>query len=547
MFDTLSERLRATLGTLTGRGRISEADVDAAMREVRLALLEADVNFKVVKDFVARVREKALGQDILQSLTAGQAVVKIVHDELVDLLGTGDRVFHLSGNPAVVAMVGLQGSGKTTTTAKLARYVIKQGRRPLLVAADPYRPAAADQLETLGKQLDVPVYRAPEGTSVPDIARQGVEAAKRQTRDVVILDTAGRLSVDEALMQEIAAVDAAVKPVETLLVVDAMTGQEAVAVAQAFVAAVPVTGLVLTKIDGDARGGAALSISAVTGLPVKFLGTGEKTDALEPFHPDRLAGRILGMGDILTLVERAQETFDVNQAQQMEEKLRKASFTLEDMLDQLQQVQKMGPIGQIMSMIPGMGNMAGEAQAAVDRGDLKRTEAIIRAMTPAERRDPNDPDRLASTPHRGGRGHEPAGGQPAGEAIRRDAETHEAAFRRRSARRARQPHGESALGAGGDHAMTDSERPTTASGRRRRPRHRAPSTATRPRCRSRRRRRSPPGRGDRPPQSRVRWIAAGGAIALVILVTALAAIVLTELDAVVSRPRLRADGQRRLR
>ncbi len=388
MFDTLSERLRATLGTLTGRGRISEADVDAAMREVRLALLEADVNFKVVKDFVARVREKAIGQDILQSLTAGQAVVKIVHDELVELLGTGDRVFHLSGNPAVVAMVGLQGSGKTTTTAKLARHVIKQGRRPLLVAADPYRPAAADQLETLGKQLDIPVYRAPQGTLVPDIARQGVEAARRQTRDVVLLDTAGRLSVDEALMQEIAAVNDAVKPIETLLVVDAMTGQEAVAVAQAFAAAVPVTGLVLTKIDGDARGGAALSISAVTGVPVKFLGTGEKTDALEPFHPDRLAGRILGMGDILTLVERAQETFDVKQAQQMEEKLRKASFTLEDMLDQLQQVQKMGPIGQLVSMIPGMGTMAGEAQAAVDRGDLKRTEAIIRAMTPAERRDP---------------------------------------------------------------------------------------------------------------------------------------------------------------
>ena len=326
-------------------------------------------------------------------------------------------------------MVGLQGSGKTTTTAKLARYVIKQGRRPLLVAADPYRPAAADQLETLGKQLDVPVYRAPEGTSVPDIARQGVEAAKRQTRDVVILDTAGRLSVDEALMQEIAAVDAAVKPVETLLVVDAMTGQEAVAVAQAFAAAVPVTGLVLTKIDGDARGGAALSISAVTGLPVKFLGTGEKTDALEPFHPDRLAGRILGMGDILTLVERAQETFDVNQAQQMEEKLRKASFTLEDMLDQLQQVQKMGPIGQIMSMIPGMGDMAGEAQAAVDRGDLEKDRGDHPGDDPGERRDPDDPDRLASTPHRGGRGHEPAGGQPAGEAIRRDAETHEAARR----------------------------------------------------------------------------------------------------------------------
>jgi signal recognition particle subunit SRP54 len=389
VFDTLSERLRATLGNLTGRGRISEADVDAAMREVRLALLEADVNFKVVKDFVARVREKAIGQDILASLTAGQAVVKIVHDELVELLSKGDRVFHLSGNPAVVAMVGLQGSGKTTTTAKLARHVVKQGRRPLLVAADPYRPAAADQLETLGRQLDIPVYRAPQGTSVPDIARQGVEAARRQTRDVVILDTAGRLTVDQDLMQEIAAVDAAVKPIETLLVVDAMTGQEAVSVAQAFVEAVPVTGLVLTKIDGDARGGAALSISAVTGLPVKFLGTGEKTDALEPFHPDRLAGRILGMGDILTLVERAQETFDIKQAQQMEEKLRKASFTLEDMLDQLQQVQKMGPIGQIMSMIPGMGGMANEAQAAVDRGELKRTEAIIRAMTPAERRDPS--------------------------------------------------------------------------------------------------------------------------------------------------------------
>ena len=388
MFDTLSERLRTTLGNLTGRGRISEADVDAAMREVRLALLEADVNFKVVKDFVARVREKAVGQDILASLTAGQAVVKIVHDELVELLSKGDRVFHLSGNPAVVAMVGLQGSGKTTTTAKLARHVVKLGRRPLLVAADPYRPAAADQLETLGRQLDIPVYRAPQGTPVPEIARQGVEAAKRQTRDVVILDTAGRLTVDQELMQEIAAVNTAVKPIETLLVVDAMTGQEAVAVAQAFVEAVPVTGLILTKIDGDARGGAALSISAVTGLPVKFLGTGEKTDALEPFHPDRLAGRILGMGDILTLVERAQETFDVKQAQQMEEKLRKASFTLEDMLDQLQQVQKMGPIGQIMSMIPGMGGMANEAQAAVDRGELKRTEAIIRAMTPAERRDP---------------------------------------------------------------------------------------------------------------------------------------------------------------
>jgi signal recognition particle subunit SRP54 len=389
MFDTLSERLRKTLDGLTGRGRISEADVDAAMREIRLSLLEADVNFKVVKDFVARVRERAVGAEVLESITAGQQVVKIVHDELVALLSAGDRVFHLTGNPAVVAMVGLQGSGKTTSTAKLARHVIKQGRRPLLVAADPYRPAAADQLETLGRQLDVPVYRAPAGTKVVDIARGGVEAASRQVRDVVILDTAGRLTVDEALMAEIAEVNAAVKPVETLLVVDAMTGQEAVAVAQAFVAAVPVTGLVLTKIDGDARGGAALSISAVTGVPVKFMGTGEKTDALEVFHPDRLAGRILGMGDVLTLVERAQEVVDQKQAAAMEEKLRKASFTLEDFLDQLQQVQKMGPLGQIMGMIPGMGGMANEAQAAVDRGDLKRIEAIIRSMTPAERRDPH--------------------------------------------------------------------------------------------------------------------------------------------------------------
>jgi signal recognition particle subunit SRP54 len=388
MFDTLSERLRKTLGNLTGRGRISEADLETAMREIRLALLEADVNFKVVKDFVAHVREKALGAEVLESLSAGQQVVKIVNDELVALLSAGDRTFHLVGNPAVIALVGLQGSGKTTSTAKLAKHVVKLGRRPLLVAADPYRPAAADQLETLGKTLGIPVYRAPVGTRVVDIARGGVEAARRQVRDVVILDTAGRLSIDEALMAEIAAVNEAVRPVETLLVVDAMTGQEAVGVAQAFVDAVPVTGLILTKIDGDARGGAALSISAVTGVPVKFLGTGEKTDALEVFHPDRLASRILGMGDILTLVERAQEVVDQKQAAKLEEKLRKGGFTLDDMLESMQQMQKMGPLGQVMSMIPGMGNLAGEAQAAVDRGDLKRTEAIIRAMTRTERRDP---------------------------------------------------------------------------------------------------------------------------------------------------------------
>jgi len=388
MFDALSDRLRATLANLTGKGRVSEADVDAAMREVRLALLEADVNYKVVKDFVARVRERAIGADILESLTAGQQVVKIVNEELTALLSAGDRTFHLQGNPAVVLLAGLQGSGKTTSAAKLARHVIKLGRRPLLVAADPYRPAAADQLETLGRSLDVPVHRAPAGTPVVDIVRGGIDAAHRQVRDVVILDTAGRLTVDAALMAEIADVAAATRPVETLLVVDAMTGQEAVTVAEAFAAAIPLTGLVLTKIDGDARGGAALSISAVTGLPVKFLGTGEKTDALEPFHPDRLAGRILGMGDVLTLVERAQEAFDEKQAAEMQEKLAKASFTLEDMLEQMQQIRKMGPLGQVISMVPGMGGLAKEAQAAVDRGELARTEAIIRAMTPRERRDP---------------------------------------------------------------------------------------------------------------------------------------------------------------
>ena len=388
MFDALSERLRNTLGALTGRGRVSAADVDTAMREVRLALLEADVNFKVVKEFVARVRERATGAEILESLTAGQQVVKIVNEELVGLLSAGDRAFRLTGSPAVVLLIGLQGSGKTTTAAKLARHLQHQGRRPLLVAADPYRPAAADQLQTLGKSLEIPVYRAATGTTVLAIAKEGVEAARKQVRDVVIVDTAGRLSVDEPLMKEIAELSAALRASETLLVVDAMTGQEAVGVAEAFAAAVPVTGLILTKIDGDARGGAALSISAVTGIPVKFMGTGEKTDALEPFHPDRLAGRILGMGDVLTLVERAQEHFDEKQAAKMAEKLRKNSFTLQDMLEQMEQVRKMGPMGQIIEMIPGLGGMAKEAQASVDRGDLKRVEAIIRSMTTEERQNP---------------------------------------------------------------------------------------------------------------------------------------------------------------
>ncbi len=389
MFDALSDRLRKTLGALTGRGRVTEADVDAAMREVRLALLEADVNFKVVKEFTARVRERAVGAEVLESLNAGQQVVKIVNEELTALLSAGDRTFHLAGNPAVIALVGLQGSGKTTSAAKLARHVVKLGRRPLLVAADPYRPAAVDQLKTLGAGLDIPVFAAPAGTPVPEIGRLGIEAARREVRDTVILDTAGRLSVDEVLMAEITELTLGVRPVETLLVVDAMAGQEAVGVAQAFAAAVPLTGLVLTKIDGDARGGAALSISAVTGLPVKFLGTGEKTDALEPFHPDRLAGRILGMGDVMTLIERAQDAFDQKEAEKAAAKFQAGSFTLEDMLEQLQQVKKMGPLDQLVGMIPGLSGMAKEAEESVNRGDLSRTEAIIRSMTPGERRDPD--------------------------------------------------------------------------------------------------------------------------------------------------------------
>jgi signal recognition particle subunit SRP54 len=376
------------LGRLTGRGRITEADVDAAMREVRLALLEADVNFRVVKDFIARVRERAIGVDVLESLNAGQQVIKIVHEELTAILGAGDRTFHLSGSPAVVMLVGLQGSGKTTSAAKLARHITKQGRRPMLVAADPYRPAAAEQLQTLGRQLDIPVHRAPDGTSVPDIARGALAAARTQARDVLILDTAGRTSIDEEMLDEVRQLARQVEPAETLLVVDAMVGQESVAVAQAFVAAAPVTGLVLTKIDGDARGGAALSIGAVTGLPVKFLGTGERSDALEPFHPDRLAGRILGMGDVMTLIERAQENVDQKQAEEMARKLQRNAFTLEDFLGQMQQLKKMGPIGQLLEMMPGMGGAAKEAQQAVERGDLKRVEAIIQSMTIEERRDP---------------------------------------------------------------------------------------------------------------------------------------------------------------
>ncbi len=388
MFDSLSDRLQDALAGLTGRGRITEDDVNVAMREVRMALLEADVNYKVVKDFVKRVKARAIGADVIENVNAGQMVVKIVHEELTEILGAGDSVFRYDGSPAVVMMVGLQGSGKTTSAAKLARWIVRQGRQPMLVAADIYRPAAIDRLKTLGANLDIPVYSAPAGTTVVDIASGAVAEAKQTGRDVVILDTAGRLQIDDELMAEIRGVHAGVQPRETLLVVDAMVGQEAVAVAEAFHENTPVSGLVLTKIDGDARGGAALSIAAVSGLAVKFMGTGEKTDEFEVFHPDRLAGRILGMGDVVSLVEKAQETYDEKEAEKLAEKLQKNAFTLEDFLEQMQQVKKMGPLGSIMEMIPGMGGAAKQAQQAIDRGELASVEAIIRSMTPEERADP---------------------------------------------------------------------------------------------------------------------------------------------------------------
>ena len=388
MFESLSARLQGITSRLRGKARITEADLDVALREIRLALLEADVNFKVVKDFVARVRERAIGADVLTGLNPGQQIVKIVHDELVAVLGGERHDLSLDRRPAVLMMVGLQGSGKTTTAAKLAVRLRKDGRKPLLVAADVYRPAAVDQLVQLGDQVGVEVHTRPVGTPALEVARSGLEVARQRSLDVVILDTAGRLHVDEAMMEELVRITGAVTPSETLLVVDAMTGQESVKVAEAFHARLPVTGLVLTKMDGDARGGAALSIRSATGLPVAFLGTGERTDGLEPFHPDRLAQRILGMGDILSFVERVQENVDQDEAERAAERLMANRFTLEDFREQINQIKKMGPIGQLVGMIPGAGQMAGAAQEAVDSGQMKRLEAIIDSMTPEERRRP---------------------------------------------------------------------------------------------------------------------------------------------------------------
>jgi signal recognition particle subunit SRP54 len=388
MFESLSGRLQTITQRLRGKARITEADLDVALREIRLALLEADVNFRVVKDFVAHVRERAIGSEVLTGVNPGHQIVKIVHDELVEVLGGQRHHLALDARPAVLMMVGLQGSGKTTTAAKLAVRLRKDGRRPILVAADVYRPAAVDQLVQLGDQIGAEVHTRPVGTPALEVARSGLDEARQRGHDVVILDTAGRLHVDDAMMDELVRISGTVTPSETLLVVDAMTGQESVRVAEAFHARLPVTGLVLTKMDGDARGGAALSIRAATGLPVAFLGTGERTDGLEPFHPDRLAQRILGMGDILSLVERVQENVDQAEAEATAKRLMENRFTLEDFRSQLVQIKKMGPIGQLLQMVPGAGDMAGAAQAAVDSGQMKRVEAIIDSMTPEERRRP---------------------------------------------------------------------------------------------------------------------------------------------------------------
>jgi signal recognition particle subunit SRP54 len=390
VFETLSDRLQDVFTRLRGHGRLSEDQVDAALREVRLALLEADVNFKVVKDFIARVRERAVGEEVTRSLTPAQQVVKIVHEELVVTLGERNAPLQWSPRPpTVILMAGLQGSGKTTTAAKLARWLAGKGRKPLLVACDLQRPAAVRQLQVLGEQAGIPVF-APEpggqGADPVPVAMGARGEADRTGRDVVIVDTAGRLAIDAEMMAQAAAIREAVQPTEVLLVVDAMTGQDAVATAQAFQEGVDVTGFVLTKLDGDARGGAALSIRAVTGRPIKLASTGEKLADFDAFHPDRLAGRILGMGDVLTLIERAEELVDRQQAEQMERKLREASFTLEDFLDQLQQVKKMGPLNQIIGMLPGMGQQLRDVE--VDDRDLARVEAIIRSMTPAERGNP---------------------------------------------------------------------------------------------------------------------------------------------------------------
>jgi signal recognition particle subunit SRP54 len=388
MFDSLSSKLQNAFKNLRGLGKISEANVGDALREVRMALLEADVNFKVARDFIERVKTKSLGAEVIQSIQPGQQIVKIISDELVELLGSQNAALNLSGSPSCIMMVGLHGSGKTTSSGKLARLLHKQGRAPLLVAADVYRPAAMDQLDTLGKQLEIPVFVRRGETDVLKIAREALDFARANNRNVLIFDTAGRLQMDEPLVQELVHLRDLVKPQEILLVLDAATGQEAVNVATHFDQALQITGSILTKLDGDARGGAALSMKAVTGKPIKFVGVGEKLDEFEPFHPDRMASRILGMGDVVGLVEKAAEAVNEDDMKRMEEKMRKGEFTLEDFLDQLRAMKKLGPLENLVKMMPGGAEAMKGADLTKQEKEFKHMEAMICGMTPQERRSP---------------------------------------------------------------------------------------------------------------------------------------------------------------
>jgi len=390
MFESLSDKLQNIFNQLSKHGILREEDVNAVLREIRLALLEADVNYKVVKDFVARVKDKAVGETVARALNPSQQVIKIVHQELVDTLGEPGRIELRGRAPYVIMLVGLQGSGKTTTVAKLAKHFRSTGHFPLMVAADTYRPAAITQLEVLGRQLSIPVYSDHGKTKPPEICVNGLEDARKRGADIILLDTAGRLQIDDDMMAELETIRDRVHPLEVLLVADAMTGQEAVNIAQGFHTRVGLTGLILTKVDGDARGGAAISMRAVTGVPIKFLGTGEKVAALEPFHPERLASRILGMGDVLSLIERAEAAFDEEQTAKMEEKLSQGDFDLDDLLTQLRQVRKMGPLDELLGMIPGIGKLTKGVQIDKEQTEkeFKHLEAIILSMTMEERRTP---------------------------------------------------------------------------------------------------------------------------------------------------------------
>jgi signal recognition particle subunit SRP54 len=388
MFDNLTGKLQSVFRNLRGLGKISEANIADTLREVRLALLDADVNFKVARDFIERVKQKSLGVEVVQSIQPGQQIVKIIHDELVELLGSTNAALDLSASPACVMLVGLHGSGKTTSAGKLARLLQKQGRQPLLVACDVYRPAAMDQLETLGRQLELPVVVKRGETDVLRIAREALDTARATGRNVLLFDTAGRLQIDEPLVQELVRLRDLVRPREILLVLDAATGQEAVNVATHFDKALSLTGAVLTKLDGDARGGAALSLKAVTGRPIKFAGTGEKLEDFEPFHPERMASRILGMGDVVSLVERAAEAIQEDDARKLEEKMRRGEFTLEDFLDQLRQMKRLGPLESIVGLLPGGGEMLKGADLAKGEREFRRMEGMICAMTPKERKFP---------------------------------------------------------------------------------------------------------------------------------------------------------------